>query len=67
MPPPGCGGSVTGDFGVLNGVFDIGCEWIITVQDGFRVEIEFEEIHVSELTMGGMKRTSTTTTTLIVP
>ena len=40
---------MTGDFGVLNGVFDVGCEWIITVEDGFRVEIEFEEIHVSRV------------------
>lgn len=38
---------MTGDFGVLNGVFDVGCHWIITVPDGFRIEVEFEELHVS--------------------
>lgn len=42
----GCGGSLIGDSGQLVGDFDIGCEWYITVEDGFVVEFEFEHFEV---------------------
>ena len=42
----GCGGSLTGEEGQLEGSFDDGCEWLITVEDGYAVEVDFQEFKV---------------------
>ncbi len=51
----GCGGSVTGDQGILRGTFDRGCEWLITVDDGDTVEIEFLDFEVQKTRASAME------------
>ena len=42
----GCGGSLVGLGGRLSGEYDVGCDWLITVDDGFIVQLDFEQFQV---------------------